>query len=90
MPRRKPPLVNLDLTSDIVIHELKMKILHLLAAENPEDDTAVLAIADVLGTIAATSDNQSAGRTLKDKLHAVCRRVEETYERLRNKMETTP
>ena len=61
------------------------EILRLAAAQDLSVEAVVIALADILGYTAARQDAEAGQRTLNIKLHAFCARVEETYERERNR-----
>lgn len=73
------------INNDLASHRLRESILKLCANEGADVPVAIIAIADVLGIIAAKQDSEYGERSLQDRLHAFCTRVEETYLVHRNK-----
>ena len=65
-------------------NDLRTEILTLIGEKDYDSAIVALALADVLGMIAAKQDQLGSQFTLQDRLHEICHRVEETYERFRD------
>lgn len=78
------PLANICI--DAEAQKLRIKILQFCQENNPDSGTICLALADVLGTIAALLDQKSGKYEFPDRMQTFCNRVEETYERLRDQV----
>lgn len=72
-------LVTYDNT-DAAVRDLCERIIQLAADNDAPVDLFVCAMADVLGIAIAKQDREAGKRTIKDRLHLFCGRVEETYE----------
>lgn len=64
------------------------KILQLAAENNSQSDIIVAALADVIGITAATLDKEHGYQRLSDRLHTLNARIRETYDRVRNTIDT--
>lgn len=73
-------LVTFDNT-DAMVADLKHRIMQVGIDNDAPVDLFVCAMADVLGIAIAKQDREAGKRTLKDRLHLFCGRVEETYQK---------
>jgi hypothetical protein len=69
-------------------HGVQRAILELLGQRGADSAVAVIALADVLAVTAATRDRLHGTRTLDDGMGAFVARVEQTYRRIRDMMES--
>lgn len=67
------------------VYQFRMDVLRLCAKEATDSSVVMAALADIVGTAAATLDLRGNDYSLTDRLHTFCARVEETYTRLRNR-----
>lgn len=70
------------------IFDFRQAVKRLAGELNAESDVVVCALADVVADVAALLDRQGGSHTLADRMDSFNARVEETYARVRNTMDT--